>query len=309
MSSRTALAAAVLLLAAASTAAAQTDPRLADAVRAAQEGQGDSARATVQRLLAATPPTDTLYPQILYTQAMVAGTAAEMRRQLQRVAVEYATSSWADDALLRLVQMDYATRNFDGAARNLERLRVDFPASPLFARAAYWAGRTYFDSNNPAAACRWLADGMAQSRDDIELQNQLGYLYQRCESRPDSGPPAAPGLARTDSAGGAPTSPAAPPADTAPPAAAPPAAPPAPAPASPARRTIYRVQIAAVATRKSAEDAAGKARKLGLTVLTVEDKGLYKVRVGEYPTREAAQTAAGSLKAKLGGSPFVVAEP
>jgi len=309
MSSRTALAATVLLLAAASTAAAQTDPRLADAVRAAQEGQGDSARATVQRLLAATPPTDTLYPQILYTQAMVAGTAAEMRRQLQRVAVEYATSSWADDALLRLVQMDYATRNFDGAARNLERLRVDFPASPLFARAAYWAGRTYFDSNNPAAACRWLADGMAQSRDDIELQNQLGYLYQRCESRSDSGPPAAPGLARTDSAAGSPPSPAAPPADTAPPAAGPPAAPPAAAPVSPARRTVYRVQIAAVATRKSAEDAAGKARKLGLTVVTVEDKGLYKVRVGEYPTREAAQTAAGSLKAKLGGSPFVVTEP
>ena len=33
------------------------------------------------RLLAATPPTDTLYPQILYTQAMVAGTAGDMRRR------------------------------------------------------------------------------------------------------------------------------------------------------------------------------------------------------------------------------------
>ena len=53
----------------------QTDPRLVSAVRAAQEGRGDSARAAVDRLLAATPPTDTLYPQILYTQAMVAGTA------------------------------------------------------------------------------------------------------------------------------------------------------------------------------------------------------------------------------------------
>jgi cell division septation protein DedD len=69
------------------------------------------------------------------------------------------------------------------------------------------------------------------------------------------------------------------------------------------------VQIAAIASRKSAEDAAKKARPLGLTVVTVQDKGLYKVRVGEYRTREAAQTAAASLKARLGGSPFVVSEP
>ncbi|HKT60035.1 MAG TPA: hypothetical protein VJQ46_08280, partial [Gemmatimonadales bacterium] len=171
---------------------AQTDPRLVNAVRAAQEGQGDSARAAVQRLLDATPPTDTLYPQILYTQAMVASSAGEMRRELQRVTVEYASSDWADDALLRLVQMDYATRNYDAAARNLERLRVDFPGSPLMAQAAYWAARTYFDSNNPQAACRWLADGMAKAQSDVELQNQLGYLYQRCDLRPDSTMAAAP---------------------------------------------------------------------------------------------------------------------
>jgi cell division septation protein DedD len=324
----------------ASSAIAQTDPRLVDAVREAQEGRGDSARTTVDRLLAATPTTDTLYPQILYTQAMVAGTAGDMRRLLQRVTVEYGTSSWADDALLRLVQMDYATRNFDGAARNLERLKLDFPATPLLPQAAYWAGRTYFDANNPAAACRWLADGMAQARNDVELQNQLGYLYQRCDFRADTGAQAATtDTARADSTGrvppgaqaasapvptqppgvaNAPPSAANPPpgaanpspgAANAPPAAAPtPVSPPAGA-AAPAARTIYRVQIAAVATRKGAEDAARKARPLGLSVVTVEEKGLYKVRLGEYPTREAAQNAAASLKARLGGSPFVVAGP
>ena len=301
---------------------AQTDRRLVDAVRAAQEGQGDSARAAVQRLLDATSPSDTLLPQILYTQAMVANSAGDMRRQLQRVTVEYATSDWADDALLRLVQMDYATRNFDGAARNLERLRVDFPASPLMPQAAYWAGRTYFDNNNPQAACRWLADGMAKAQNDVELQNQIGYLYQRCDLRPDSAAtaqaPAPADSAPRDStkpgAGAAP-SPAPPPATAAAPSPAPAptsAAPASPPPAPAARqptRTVYRVQIAAVGSRKSAEDAARKARPLGLTVVTVHQGSLYKVRVGEYATREAAQTAASSLKAKLGGSPFVVSEP
>jgi cell division septation protein DedD len=341
-----ALVAAALVLALSgspSSVTAQSDPRLVEAVRAAQEGRGDSARTIVDRLLAATPPTDTLFPQILYTQAMVAGTAGDMRRLLQRVTVEYGTSSWADDALLRLVQMDYATRNFDGAARNLERLKLDFPATPLLPQAAYWAGRTYFDANNPSAACRWLADGMAQARNDVEVQNQLGYLYQRCDLRADTGAQAAAtDTGRVDSTGrvppgaqaastpppgaaspGAP-SPATPPvgaaptpapvpiqppgAANAPPSAAPPPASPPPA-AAPGARTIYRVQIAAVATRKGAEDAARKARPLGLSVVTVEEKGLYKVRLGEYPTREAAQNAAASLKARLGGSPFVVAGP
>ena len=279
----------------------QTDARLVNAVRAAQEGQSDSARAEIERLLAATPPTDTLYPQILYTQAMVAGSAGDMRRALQRVAVEYATSSWADDALLRLVQMDYATRNLEGAERNLERLRLDFPATPLLARAAYWAGRVYFDDNKPANACRWVVDGMAQAGTDVELQNQLGYLYQRCNLTADTGA-AASGTdssrtARTDSARGAPL----PAADS----ATRPAAPAPPAPARPA----YRVQIAAVATQAAAADVAARARGAGFTTVTVQEKGLYKVRAGEFTTRAEAQTAAGRLKARLGGSPFIVAEP
>ena len=236
-----ALVAAALVLALSgipSSATAQTDPRLVDAVRAAQEGRGDSARTIVDRLLAATPPTDTLFPQILYTQAMVAGTAGDMRRLLQRVTVEYGTSSWADDALLRLVQMDYATRNFDGAARNLERLKLDFPATPLLPQAAYWAGRTYFDANNPSAACRWLADGMAQARNDVEVQNQLGYLYQRCDLRADTGAQAAAtDTGRVDSTGRLP--PGAQAASTPPPGAASPGAPSpgAPSPGTPSPAT------------------------------------------------------------------------
>lgn len=265
---------------------AQSDPRLVEAVRAAQEGRSDSARAAVQRLLAATPPTDTLYPEILYTQAMVAGEAGDMRKALQRVAVEYPSSSWADDALLRLVQMDYATRSLEPAARNIEKLKTDYPDSPLLPQASYWAARIYFDQKNPAAACRWLADGMANTRDNLELQNQLGYLYQRCDFKPaDSG-----------AAGPVASAP-----DTAP-------AKPAPAPKD-TTRARFRVQISAVGTSAAADDVAAKVEKLGYPAVIVKERGLYKVRAGAFPTREAAQVAVGKLKASLGGSPFVIAEP
>jgi len=269
---------------------AQTDPRLVEAVRTAQEGRSDSARATVQRLLAATPPTDTLYPEILYTQAMVAGEASDMRRALQRVVVEHGGSSWADDALLRLVQMDYASRSLEPAARNLEKLRTDYPLSPLLPQASYWAARVYFDQKNPTTACRWLADGMAQARDNVELQNQLGYLYQRCDFKTaDSGAAGQPAAA-TDSAAGRPAT---------------------PAPSAPkdTTRARFRVQVSAVATPGAADEIAGKAEKLGYTAVIVKERGLYKVRAGAFGTREQAQAAVGKLKASLGGSPFVVAEP
>jgi cell division septation protein DedD len=252
---------------------AQTDPRLVAAVHEAQEGQGDSARAAVQ--------------------ALVAGSAADMRRQLQRVTVEYSASSWADDALLRLVQMDYATRNLDGAARNLERLKLDYSGSPLMPQASYWAARTYFDQNNPGLACRWLAEGMARARQNIELQNQLSYLNQRCRSLPDSTlaragarsdsqPDSA--KAKKDSAQRAPAE-------------------------SAGRAGHFRVQVAAVATSDAAEAAAGKVRALGFAVTTVREKKLFKVRAGQFATRAEAQSAAVRIKAKLGGSPFVVSGP
>ena len=318
-----------------SPAQSQTDSRLVDAIRQAQEGRGDSARTKVRHLLAATSPTDTLYPQIIYTQAMVASDANEMRRQLQRVAVEYSSSSWADDALLRLVQLDYASGNLEGAARNLERIRMDYPGSALLPQASYWAARTYFDQKSPELACRWIADGLGQARGNVELENQLRYLDQRCSgfraevaARTDVDSTSAPsGVSTVPSTSPtrvdtvklglpAPVQPT--PSQPAPTAPPPPAAVPVPSPAdSPAAAVAtaaptagrFRIQVTAVRTPVTAEALAAKLRKQGFTPVIVQEMGLYKVRVGDYPTKPAAVAALPQLKAKLGGGLFVVAEP
>ena len=317
-------------------ALSQTEPRLVEAIRQAQEGRGDSARTKVRRLLAATSPTDTLYPQIIYTQAMVASDANEMRRQLQRVAVEYPSSSWADDALLRLVQLDYASSNLPGAARNLELIRNDYPGSILLPQASYWAARTYFDQKNPELACRWIADGLAASSSNVELQNQLGYLDQRCagmranvaaRSATDSQAATSRGTdtaalppERADSTlpppstpppAAAPAPPATPaPARPEPVVTAPPRAQPTPVPSRPTGSVgRFRVQVTAVRAPSAAAAAAARLQALGLVPVTIEEGGLFKVRVGDYATRPEAAAALPDLKAKLGGSPFVVAEP
>jgi len=294
-------------------ATAQTDPRLVDAIRNAQQGQGDSARIKVQRLLATTAPSDTLYPQILYTQAMVATDAGSMRRQLQRVAVEHSSSSWADDALLRLVQLDYASANPDGAARNLERLRRDYPGSTLLPQISYWAARTYFDQKNLGLACRWLADGLVASAGNVEVQNQLGYLNQRCSGIAIDSVPATPAdstavaNARPDTASpirrDSTSAPAAPRPDTASQTSQP-----NPAPALPPPGGRFRIQVAAVRTAAAAGVIAKNLNAQGLAAVTVEEGGLFKVRVGNFASRSEATVAIPEIKAKLGGSPFVVAE-
>lgn len=351
-----------LALAASAPLSAQNDPRLVAALRLAQEGSGDSARALVQRILDATDRADTLYPEALYTRALIAKDPQDMRRDLQRVTVEYPLSSWADDALLRLAQLDFAAGNLQASARSLERLRLDYPSSPVYAEAAFWAGRAYFDLHNPAAACRWLSEGLARTGTDVELRNRLAYYEQRCAvlladtgradtARADSGradtaagrragaqaagaagggPPApgrAPGGARGTAPGGTADSISIDASDTqpqprtgtpsrprrpAPTAAAPAPAPtprapggPRPAPAAPAAAR-YRIQIAAVNTRASADSIARRVRAAGYETVVVSEKGLFKVRAGSYATRAEAQAALPAVRARLGGRAFVV---
>jgi sporulation related protein/tetratricopeptide repeat protein len=269
---------------------AQSDPRLASAVRLAQDGQGDSARAIAQRVLDATPPADTLYPQALYTHALVAGDAATMRRDLTRITAEYPYSSWTDDALLRLAQLDYAAGDLDAATRDLERIRLDFPDSPLIPSAALWAARSYFDRNNPRAACDWLDRGLARTGTDVELRNQLQFYQQRC------GPTlAAMDSAQADSARRAATADSAARADSIAKAAA-------------AAKPKFRIQIAAVNTQAKADSVARKLKAAGYEPVVVKEKGLLKVRVGGYQTRAEAAAALPKVRTKLGGKPFVVAE-
>jgi len=175
------LCALAVLLVSAPPLAAQTDARLVSALRQAQAGDVDSARAAIGRLLATTPAADTLYPQLLYVSALIAPTAQEMERSLQRITVEHALTPWADDALLKLAQLDYAAGNLPGAARSLERLRGDFPDSPVFATAAVWAARSYFDMRTDRLACQWLGLGLARVRmSEPDVRDQLRFFAQRC---------------------------------------------------------------------------------------------------------------------------------
>lgn len=276
-----------LLALAPHVAAAQNDPRLVEALRIAQEGGSDSARSLVTNLLKLTPPTDTAYPQMLYTMGLVSRSVEEMRRNYSRVAVEYANSAWADDALFRMALLDYAAGNFAGVSRQLDRIRNDYPDSPVIPAASEWAARSLFDQRNPQAACAWLTLGIQRAAEDVELKNRLVYLNGRCAALPVGGP------AQPDSG---------------PPVQQPATPPPAPA-ESVATRTGFGVQVGAVNTQTAADKLAGQLQTAGFPSYVVKESALFKVRAGPYTDRATAAAAAERIRRKLGHSPFVVKEP
>jgi cell division septation protein DedD len=279
---------ALLALSTATSLHAQTDQRLRDALRIAQEGSSDSARALVSAILQGTQPTDTLYPQVLYTMGLVSRSVEDMRRNYTRVAVEYNISDWADDATYRLGLLDYAAGNTAGAVRQMDKLRSDYPDSPLIGPAAEWAARALFDQKRTRDACGWLASGMEQAQNDVELRNRLDFMNARCTPQ---------ALADTS-----PSVPSQAPASQAAPA---PASTPAPAPVT---RTGFGVQVGAVNTQAAADKLSADLKAAGFAPYTVKEGALFKVRVGPYPDRAAAGKASEKIRTTMRHSPFVVPE-
>jgi len=254
------------LLAGAGVARPQTDQQLREAVQLAQAGQLDSARALVDGLLTALPTTDSLYPEALYTAGLLAADAATVQRLLQRVIVEYERSPWADDALLRLAQLYFAQNDPAATVRTVDRMRRDFPDSPLLAQAAFPAARAYFELRDEPRGCEMIALALAGAGDNIEFRNQVSFYAARCSATGSGETPA----------------------------------PPATAPRYAVQVLAVRTttQVDAMLTRLSEMGYTARVVR--------DASGFFKVWVGPYPTRDAAQRAQQRLRTQLGGQPFIV---
>jgi len=270
----------------------QSDPRLKAAVDLAQSGQVDSARSIVRRLLATMSPRDSAYPQALFTQGMLAPDAATVTSNLQRVVVEYGWSPWAANALMRLAQLSYTQGDPASAIQSVQRLRRDYPDSPVKPRADYWGAKADFDLRNEAEGCALIREALAGAGTDVEFKNQVSFYAARCPGTVAAPAPApTPTTAPTPTPTPAPTTAGTPPADTG--------------------KTTYAVQVLAVKSAADVDALLTRLKVMGYEghVVPRDSTGLIKVRVGHYANRAEALRAQTQLKARLGGQPFVVSEP
>ena len=169
--------------ASAQTTSRSVDPVFARAQELVSDGNGAAGRALVDSVLKVNSPTSQIYPQALYWRASLAASAADAESDYKHIVVDYPLAPQAEDALLRLAQLELARGDRDAALGHLRRIPRDYPRSKSLARAHYWMARVLFEKNDIPGACAANANALAQAtQDEVELQNQIQYQGQRCAS-------------------------------------------------------------------------------------------------------------------------------
>lgn len=304
------------------------DPIFVRAQALVSDGNGAAGRALIDSVLAATPPGAPLYPQALFWRATLASNAADAESDYKHIVVDYPLAPQAEDALLRLAQLELARGDRDGALAHLRRIPRDYPRSKSLARASYWTARVLFEQNDIPGACAANTSALAQADpDEIELRNQIQYQGQRCPSTVKEEK-----VAVVDTVSATvtvpPTNPipAGPPqeqrpkppstANDAKPSIVDPTRPAKATPSKPILRTNpappsgseYSVQVAAYNHRAEAEKLASSLSKRGYEARIDGETAPFRVRIGRYVTAQAAEGALRRIKAKhMDG--FVVRAP
>ena len=157
------------------------DTMFVHAHRLVSQGQGVAGRAMIDSLLTATVPGTPSYAEGLFWRAVTAAKAEDAERDYLRIVIEYPLSSRADDALIRLAELEIMRGDRMRAQRHLQRLIIEHPNGPSRARASYWLARVFFDANDLPRACNELNVARARAAStDVELKNQVEYQAQRC---------------------------------------------------------------------------------------------------------------------------------
>src|SRR6266404_2157526 len=168
-------------MAAAQLPARPIDPVFTRAQALVSDGNGVAGRALIDSVIAATQPTARLYPEALFWRATLAANAADAESDYKHIVVDYPLAPQAEDALLRLAQLELARGDRDGALGHLQRIPRDYPRSKSLARASYWTARVLFEKNDVPNACAANANAIAQAdASQVELRNQIQYQGQRC---------------------------------------------------------------------------------------------------------------------------------
>ncbi|HUQ99943.1 MAG TPA: SPOR domain-containing protein [Gemmatimonadaceae bacterium] len=174
----------VLFVASSESAQSQqriTDPVFVRAQELVSDGNGTAGRAVIDSVLKANSPSSRIYPQALFWRASLAASAADAESDYKHLVVDYPLAPEAEDALLRLAQLELARGDRDGALAHLQRIPRDYPHSKSLSRASYWTARVLFEKNDIPGACTANASALSQiTTDEIELQNQIQYQGQRC---------------------------------------------------------------------------------------------------------------------------------
>ena len=182
----------LLLLGAAGPAAGQDAAQLLDrGKRAFEAGDFAAARTDLWAYLEATSglsgPSRLPQADALYTIALMEADAGIAAQHYRTIVEEYAASSVADEALVRLIQLDIVEGRAEDAREKLQRLSVDYPFSRYQAEVPLWTGKAWLAEGQYRRATDAFIEGFTRvKRQDLPQELSAGqrealgaeYVYQ-----------------------------------------------------------------------------------------------------------------------------------
>ncbi len=180
------LAIAVLLsVSAATPARAQDIVNLDQAIGRAralvEAGNGRAGRLVLDSLVQRTPVGTPALGELLYWRGLLSESGTEAERDWRRLLLEVPMSPRAEDALLRLAQLEQLRGRPAASRALLERMARDYSEPSSQARAHFWLAKAFFDENDRARACGALDIARRDAPSNaVELRTQMDDLRKRC---------------------------------------------------------------------------------------------------------------------------------
>ncbi len=119
--------------------------------------------------------------ELLYWRGLLSEASIDAERDWRRLLLEVPMSPRAEDALLRLAQLELLRGKPAASRALLEQMIGGYADRSSQARAHYWLARTWFDENDRARGCGALTVVQANAPDNaVELRTQSDALRAQC---------------------------------------------------------------------------------------------------------------------------------
>ncbi len=273
-----------------------------------ESGNGRAGRLMLDSLVQQASTSAPALGELLYWRGLLAESGADAERDWRRLLLEVPMSLRAEDAMLRLAQLELLRGKPVESRAFLETMVRDYPDPSSQARAHYWLARAWSDQNDTPRACGALEVVLRDApQNAVELRAQADALRGQCRGVTAISPLTS--ATRTVAVPGtvvqAPE-----------PVSSPPATPPARTSAEPASRQSastsrpanarFSVQLAAYQRRDQAESLVRTLAGRNIEARVDGNAAPFRVRTGYYSTRTQAVNRLAELK--RGGHDGFVAE-
>jgi hypothetical protein len=165
----------------ASAQATATDEAVARARMLVESGNGRAGRLVLDSMVNASGVATPALGELLYWRGLLSESSTDAERDWRRLLLDAPMSPRAEDALLRLAQLEQMRGRPAASRALLDRLVREHREPASQARAHFWLAKAWFDENDRPRACGALDVVRREAPPSaVELRTQADDLHSRC---------------------------------------------------------------------------------------------------------------------------------